>query len=156
MDGSAIIAGATFAAKLSDCLPSLYLDGIMPLVYSLKVYNFSMELSAYIRLVRRWLWLIVLAAVVAGSAAFAATRTQTPLYRASTTIQVGTYSTMSNPDSSMIYTSGQLAQTYVALAKTFPVLDGVVTKLQLPMAPNSLAGIFQVSLIPNTSLMSIT
>jgi Mrp family chromosome partitioning ATPase/capsular polysaccharide biosynthesis protein len=115
-----------------------------------------MELSAYIRLVRRWLWLIVLAAVVAGSASFAATRTQTPLYQASTTIQVGTYSTMSNPDSSMIYTSGQLAQTYVALAKTYPVLNGVVEKLQLPMSANSLAGIFQVRLITNTSLMSIT
>jgi Mrp family chromosome partitioning ATPase/capsular polysaccharide biosynthesis protein len=115
-----------------------------------------MEFSVYVRLARRWLWLIILAAVAAGSISFATARTQPPLYQASTTIQVGTYSSLANPDSGMISTAAQLAQTYIALIKTYPVLDAVVSKLQLPMSSGGLSGLFQARLVPNTSLMTIT
>ena len=115
-----------------------------------------MDLNAYIRLIRRWLWLIALAAVVAASASFVTARTQPAQYEASTTIQVGAYLNLANPSSGMIQNAADLAETYAALLKTYPILNVVVTKLQLPMSPNELAGLFQTRLVTNTSLMTIT
>ncbi|MHB8624653.1 MAG: Wzz/FepE/Etk N-terminal domain-containing protein [Aggregatilineales bacterium] len=115
-----------------------------------------MELTAYIRLVRRWLWLIVLMAVVAGSISFVVTRTQPTQYQASTTVQVGAYLNLANPSSGMFQTAEQLAETYAALMKTYSVLNAVITKLQLPFSTGGLASLFQTQLIPGTSLMTIT
>ena len=75
-----------------------------------------MELTAYIRLVRRWFWLIALAAILAGSISFIVSRTQAPQYQSTTTIQVGSYLNLANPNTAMIQTGEQLAQTYAALA----------------------------------------
>lgn len=115
----------------------------------------GMEINAYIGLVRRWLWFIALCVIIAGSAAFAIVRTQPALYQASTTIQVGSYSSLANPDAGMIATAAQLAQTYIALIKTHPVLETVVQKLQLELSPDTLAGLFQTRLLSGTSLLEI-
>lgn len=115
-----------------------------------------MELSAYLNLLRRWLWLIAVAAIVAGSASFVAARSQPPRFQASTTIQVGTYSKLANPSSGMIDTAEQLTQTYIALLKTYPILDAVVTKLQLQISTDRLSGLFQTRVVPGTSLLIIT
>src|SRR5258706_16445065 len=101
-----------------------------------------MEITAYIRLLRRWLWLIILAAVVAGSISFVLARTQPASYRASVTLQVGKYMDLANPNAAMIQTGEQLAQTYSALLKTYPVLEATVNKLQLPFSPDRLATLF--------------
>jgi capsular polysaccharide biosynthesis protein len=115
-----------------------------------------MELSAYISLFRRWLWLIMLCAVIAASVSFVAARTQPPRYQASTTVQVGAYSSLANPSAGMISTAEQLAQTYVALANTYPVLDAVAKKLRLDVAPDSLSRLFTTRLVSGTSLLTIT
>jgi polysaccharide biosynthesis transport protein len=115
-----------------------------------------MELTAYIRLVRRWFWLIALAAILAGSISFIVSRTQPPQYQSTTTIQVGSYLNLANPNTAMIQTGEQLAQTYAALAKTYPVLSATVDKLQLPFSADQLGRMFQTRLISNTSLLSIT
>ncbi len=64
-----------------------------------------MELAAYLRLIRRWLWLIILAVVVAGSIGFVVARTQSARYQAAITIQVGTYTSVIDPNLGMISTS---------------------------------------------------
>src|SRR5262245_23402577 len=115
-----------------------------------------MELTAYIRLVRRWFWLIALAAILAGSISFIVSRTQPPQYQSTTTIQVGSYLNLANPNTAMIQTGEQLAQTYAALAKTYPVLSSTVDKLNLPFSADQLGRMFQTRLISNTSLLSIT
>ena len=115
-----------------------------------------MEITAYLRLLRRWLWLIILAAVVAGSISFVLARTQPAIYRASVTLQVGRYMDLANPNAAMISTGEQLAQTYSALLKTYPVLAATVNKLQLPFSPEKLASMFAAKLTPGTSLMTIT
>jgi polysaccharide biosynthesis transport protein len=115
-----------------------------------------MELAAYIRLVRRWFWLIGLAAILAGSVSFIVSRTQPPQYQSTTTIQVGSYLNLANPNAAMIQTGEQLAQTYAALAKTYPVMAATVDKLKLPFSPDRLSRLFQTRIIPSTSLLSIT
>src|SRR5207253_785297 len=59
-------------------------------------------------------------------------------------------------NASMILTAEQLAQTYVVLVNTYPVLEAVVKKLQLDMAPELLSKTFQTRLVTNTSLLTIT
>ena len=115
-----------------------------------------MELAAYLRLIRRWLWLIILAVVVAGSIGFVVARTQSARYQAAITIQVGTYTSVIDPNLGMISTSTQLTQTYAAVVKTSPILDAVIKKLQLPLTDSEFVKLFTVQLVPQTSLMTIT
>ena len=115
-----------------------------------------MELSAYISMFRRWLWLIIVAAVVAGTASFVVARVAPPSYQSTVTIQVGTYSSLANPSAGMIQTAEQLAQTYVVLSKAYPLLDAVINKLQLDMTTDQLASRFQTRQVAGTSLLTIT
>jgi Mrp family chromosome partitioning ATPase/capsular polysaccharide biosynthesis protein len=115
-----------------------------------------MELTAYIRLVRRWLWLIALAAVVAGSIAFATARTQPARYRATTTIQIGTYIDLADPNPMMIQSAAALAQTYIALLRTSSIMNNVIQNLQLPFSAAGLAGMFDGRLLEGTSLLTLT
>src|SRR5258708_3402735 len=115
-----------------------------------------MEFTSYLHLIRRWLWLIVLAAVVSASLVFVISRSQPPRYQASTTIQVGGYSTVPNPSTGMIQTSEQLAETYAALSTTYPIMEAVVNKLQLRVTPDELKNYYQTRLQANASLLKIT
>jgi polysaccharide biosynthesis transport protein len=115
-----------------------------------------MELNAYLQLLRRWLWLIVLMAVVFGSTGFIIARIQPPRYQAATTIQVGGYSVLANPNTGQIQTAEQLAQTYVALAKTRPILELTLQNLKLDIPLETLSSMIQTRLVTGTSLMVIT
>jgi len=69
------------------------------------------ELAQYIRLIRRWLWLIVLAAFLAGGAAYLQASRQIDVYRASATISVGSYFQAPNPTAGEIYTGQHWRRT---------------------------------------------
>jgi len=115
-----------------------------------------MDLNAYIRIARRWFWLILLAAIVAGSAAYVIARTQPPVYRTSSLVQLGNYLELSDPNPGVIQSSAALAQTYVTLLKTDSILKAVVDKLQLSISTGALAGTFDATLVPNTSFLKLT
>jgi Mrp family chromosome partitioning ATPase/capsular polysaccharide biosynthesis protein len=115
-----------------------------------------MELAAYLRVLRRWFWLIGLASVIFGSASFVVGRTQPPRYQASATIQVGSFLSLANPNTGLIQVGQQLAQNYAAIVTTYPVLEATVNKLQLPFPPEKLETLFQTRIVPNTSLLVIT
>src|SRR5579859_4717977 len=115
-----------------------------------------MELAVYLRTIRRWFWFILLATVIAGSIGFAIARLQPERYQASVTIQIGTYTTITNPDLGMISTATQLTQTYAALIKTSPILQAVIDKFQLPLSTVEFAKLFDVRLVAGTSLMTVT
>jgi Mrp family chromosome partitioning ATPase/capsular polysaccharide biosynthesis protein len=115
-----------------------------------------MELSVYTRLLRRWLFLIVLVAITSGSVSYYVTRQQRLEYQATATMQVGTYLNLPNPSASLISTGEVLAQTYIALLKTAPVLRATIDKLKLPLSPNGLSNLIQTRLIPGTTLLTIT
>lgn len=115
-----------------------------------------MELGIYIRLLRRWLWLVILAATIAGSSAFISARTQPPIYRASTTLQLGNYLNLSDPNPGMIQSAAALAQTYVSLLKLRPITQAVVDKLRLPFAPEALEGMFEGVVTSGTSFLTLT
>lgn len=116
-----------------------------------------MELRHYVTLLRRWLWLIVLGTLLAGSAAFVVSKLTTPVYRATTTLLIN-QATGSMPitDYTSILTSQQLAKTYSELIKKSPILDQVIDHLKLDLTPDRLRAKLEVSLVRDTMLINIS
>ena len=75
---------------------------------------------------RAWLPLMVLAAVLAGAAAFAVSSLQQKVYEARATLIVGQALSAANPDYTQLLVAQNLSATYVAVAKTRPNLEGVM------------------------------
>jgi capsular exopolysaccharide synthesis family protein len=115
-----------------------------------------MELAEYINIVRRWLWLILLAAFVTGSAAFIIRSNQPRIYEASTKIIVGNITTTPDPDSGQIRAAFDLTRTYSEIVNTFDVLNATINALDLPVSEGELRRAITTSTIPNTSLLTIT
>jgi polysaccharide biosynthesis transport protein len=115
-----------------------------------------MELIQYIRLFRRWFWLIFLAAFVAGSVSFVVRSSQPATYQAQTRIAIGGFIQAPNPDASEIRTGVELAQTYVELARTFNVMQATVDALNLPFSADRLRSIVTTRITPGTSLLVLS
>jgi non-specific protein-tyrosine kinase len=115
-----------------------------------------MELAQYIRLFRKWIWLILLATVLAGGVSFIARTRQPSTYEASTTIAIGRYIESPNPNSAEIRTGMDLAQTYAQLVTTYDVLQATIDNLNLSMSTDSLKRLVNVRIVSGTSLLIIT
>ncbi|MBI5652429.1 MAG: polysaccharide biosynthesis tyrosine autokinase [Chloroflexi bacterium] len=114
-----------------------------------------MELRQYLTVVWKWTWLIVLAALIAGVTSFFWNSRQPKIYQASTSLLVGTGLEQRNPQSGDLFTSQQLAQTYIQIARTDPVLQGVVDTLKLPFGSDQLRGAIYAGIIPGTQLIEL-
>jgi non-specific protein-tyrosine kinase len=115
-----------------------------------------MELVQYIRLFRKWYWLILIAAFVAGGIGFVVRSGQPALYQAQTTIAIGSFIQAPNPDTAEIRTGVELAQTYAELAKTYSVLQATIDTLGVPLTADELQKIIQVRILPGTSLLVLS
>ena len=117
--------------------------------------NDFMELRRILAIVlRRWWWLVIatgLAAVIGN----VISRQQTPVYQATTTILVGDSIKSTHVDRVDIQVSEALVQTYVEIARRQPVLQGVVTALNLNQSWQSLNNQIRVTLIESTQLIEI-
>lgn len=88
-----------------------------------------MELKDYVRIVQRWVWLLVLGVVLGGGAGYLISSYQTPVYQTVSRVMV-----MRPPQQESVsdytYLSGQqLTQTYIQLMTTQPVLDAASAAL---------------------------
>lgn len=87
-----------------------------------------MELRGYLRIIQRWIWLLILGLILGGAGGYAYSYYQTPIYQASTRAMV-----MRPPQegvSDYTYLSGQqLTQTFIQLVTTQPVLDAASAEL---------------------------
>ena len=105
-------------------------------------------------ILRRWWWLAILA-VLGALAGYLFSRQQTPVYQATTTILVGDSIRSTNVDRVDIQVSEALVQTYVEVAQRQPVLQGVVTALNLNGSWQALGRQIQVTQIESTQLIQI-
>jgi polysaccharide biosynthesis transport protein len=112
-----------------------------------------MELIAYIRLFRKWFWLLFLGAFLAAGAAYLFRSNEPDVYTASVTVSVGGIMDAPNPDLNDLYTGVQLVENYAVLAKTFDVLEAAVEAGNFPMSPDALGGLLSTRIIENTSLL---
>jgi non-specific protein-tyrosine kinase len=109
-----------------------------------------MELRQYFNTIRKWLWLIVLATLVATGASFLATREQPAIYSSKTTLIVGSTIENPNPSGNDVWLGQQLAQTYAELAKRDAIRVAARQALGLNWLPQ-----YSVTLVPNTQLLEI-
>ena len=110
-----------------------------------------MELVAYFRLFRKWFWLLLIGAFLAGGAAFLRASRQPDLYQASVTISVGSAIQTPNPQYNELLTGAELAQTYAVLARSYDVLQAAVEAGNFPVTPAVSAHV-----IEQTSLLVLT
>lgn len=115
-----------------------------------------MELIEYIRLFRRWFWLIFLTAFVAGGIGFITRSSQQPTYRAETKIIIGSILQNPDPDSVDIRAPVDLTATYSEIVRTNDVLQATINTLDLPMTGGKLRNMISTRTVPDTSLLVIT
>ncbi len=114
-----------------------------------------MELRQYVFLIWRWLWLVILGTAVAGGVAYTVSRSQAPVYRATSTLLVIEGNNGSDNAYSSLLTSERLAQSYAVRLENHDVLAETIENLHLNMTPEALAQLVEVQLIDNTQLVSL-
>ncbi len=97
-----------------------------------------MDLSKILNIFYRYLWLLVLAALVAGVTTFFQLNSQPVTYKATTDLLVGPSLDSPSPDLNSLKIGGQLTQTYAELVDTVPFLDSVNSKLDRKIDPDVL------------------
>lgn len=91
-----------------------------------------MELRTYLNLIRKWLWLILLASALTGMITFIISRQQVPIYRATSTILINqARSATQSTDYTDLLMSQSIARTYAQMLQDSQVLEQVVAKLGL-------------------------
>ena len=118
--------------------------------------NDFVELRQYITVVfKRW-WVFVLAALITAALGYTVSQRQTRTYQATATIMVGQPIQATNLSDLDFKTGEQLAGTYADIALRQPVLQGVVTALDLSDSWQALRKQVQVAPVPGTQLIEIT
>jgi len=115
-----------------------------------------MELLQYFNIIRKWIWLIILATSLAAGSSLIASTLAVPVYRTTTTLIVSQIINNPNPNSGDILASQQLAQTYVLLATKEPILNATVNALGLKQDWVSLRGQVSAAPVAGTQLMEIS
>lgn len=115
-----------------------------------------MDLVQYIRLLGRWLWLILLAAFIGAGFSFIVQVNQAPVYRAYAKVIVGSALDSPNPNYIEIRTGIDLAVTYAEILRTYDILDAVVQILDLPFPAERLDRMIDTSIINGTSLLEVS
>lgn len=116
-----------------------------------------MELTYYINLFRKWLWLIILASFLTGSIAYVTTKRQErTVYQAYVMLSIGTFANSPDPNAAEIYIGRELVKTYIILATTHDVLHDTITALSIDMSVEQLRGAIRATPVDGTSLMRIS
>lgn len=115
-----------------------------------------MDIVQYVRLIRRWLWLILLVGFISGSVSFIITYTQPDTYRAYALIAIGGFIQSPNPDQADIRTGIDLTQTYAQLVRTQTVLESTLNVVSAPIDSYQLNQILRTDIIPSTSLLQLS
>lgn len=97
-----------------------------------------MDLSKILNLVYRYLWLLVLAALIAGLTTFFKVSSQPIVYRATTDLLVGPSLDSPSPDLNALRIGGQLGLTYAEVLTTRSFLETVNNKLDQKLDLNVL------------------
>lgn len=116
-----------------------------------------MELRQYLRVLRKWLWLIVVVTLVAAGASYYTTSQLPRLYQATATVMIGQSFQKSNPSAGDIATGSLLADTYIQLVDTSVVLRGVIQELGLEntMTVGDLRGSVSASAVERTQFIQV-
>lgn len=94
-----------------------------------------MSLTEYFRILRRWGWLLVLAALLTAGAAYIFSKAQTPIYRSTVVVNV-----QFRPDLGTTQSAQTLLRSYVTVIDTETYAQKVINTLGLDRTPTDLLG----------------
>lgn len=115
-----------------------------------------LDLRQYFFLFWHWAWLILLAALIAGTVAFFVSMGITPQYQSSTTVLVNEAPITQNADYSSVMMSQKLTSTYSNMMSKEPVLSEVASQLNLGLKPEVLKKYISVTPLRDTQLIQVT
>lgn len=95
----------------------------------------TIELREYIEPLRKWWWLLVLSALLAGVSSVIYTKRQPLVYRSTTTLMVGTELMDPNPSGGELNLAGQLASAYADIATRTAIREATMKALNLEWLP---------------------
>jgi capsular polysaccharide biosynthesis protein len=95
-----------------------------------------MALSEYLRILRRWGWIVVLMALLTAGSAYVFSAAQTKVYRSTVNIGIEPY----RPDFGLTQSARSLLRYYVAVASTEKYAQQVIDRLSLDRTKESLLG----------------
>ncbi len=109
-----------------------------------------MDVKQYFYIAQKWAWLVILGVIVGTAGGYYLSSRETPVYSASTQMLFNRpASTVANDISYL--SNQQLAQTYILLLKTQPVIQAASEKLGYPVS----AGQFTAEIVRDTQLISL-
>ena len=115
------------------------------------------DLKMYARLAWRWLWLVVLCAVIGGAAAFLVSLNMTPIYQAESKVMINEARTPTATNYNDILASERVARTYADLMKRDSVMAEAFVRLGLdPALVESQITAVTVSPVRDTQLVALT
>jgi capsular polysaccharide biosynthesis protein len=114
-----------------------------------------MELSKFVHILRRYLWIFILAALVASLTTYFTLQSKPAVYEARTRLLVGPGLDSPSPDLNSLRIGGQLVQTYAELIISRPFLESVNDKLIDKLNPEALAGMIETRQNPDTRILTI-
>jgi succinoglycan biosynthesis transport protein ExoP len=114
------------------------------------------DLRRLIALVRSWLPLLVVAAVLSGGAGYLVSRLQPKVYEAATTLLVGQALSTANPDYTQLLVAQSLTSTYATVGHTRPMMEAVIKDLGLQTTPDDLSARVRVEAPRDTTTLTIT
>ncbi len=116
-----------------------------------------MELKRYLGVLKRWIWLIILGAILAGGAVYFISSNMTPVYAARSRYLIDEAPGSSNSNEySKLLTEQKLAQTYVEIATARPILEETIVQLGLPFSVSELRRMVTVSAPLDTQILVIS
>lgn len=116
----------------------------------------TVDFKEYLYLFWSWAWLIALAGLLAGIAAYMVSVRMTPEYEASTKLLVSAPSSINGVDPTALVTTQTMTTTYSQMLLDRPVLQGVIDQLKLQTNPDDLKKVISVDVVTNTQLLTVT
>lgn len=114
-----------------------------------------MDFERLLRVFRKWFWLVILAAGIGAGITAISSINRTFTYQAQARVLIGGFIGSMNPNRGEIETAAVLAETYVELARTPLILQGVIDELGLDMTAANLKELIVVGKPSNPPIIVI-
>jgi polysaccharide biosynthesis transport protein len=110
-----------------------------------------MEIRQYINMFKRWIWLLILVAILGVGAGYAYSRYETPVYHSATTVLILKGQQQNNVPDYLFSNDQQITQTISQMILTQPVVSATSQRLGYPIDSTKV----QVDQVPNSDLITV-
>lgn len=111
--------------------------------------------QAQVKVILRWLWLLVLIPVIAGAIVYVYAENQPTTYEAQAMMIIGPGIDSPNPDLDALRAGAQLMQTYAELPRTEVFLDALIADLNLSLSRRELVEKIDIRPLVDTQIFKI-